>query len=432
MMKFSSRQTGSAQVNSNVSPSTTSSPPLLGLAALLRMNFSGADLTPLGQELLARAEADAADACALMDAATILQFKGNHDLALAMQRQALQLRQHFCLPAQLPPAQLRVLALMAPGDLMANVPLECLVEGSAVDLHLYYIVPGEPPTDPIPEHDVLFVALSETEENGPLLDHLHLALADWPQPVLNRPDRIRRVARDAASRILNGIPGIAMPPTQRAARGVLAQIAAGSSPLDALLPGCEFPLIVRPLDSHAGHDLQKIDDVTALQDYLDTVAQQDFFVSPFIDYRSADGLFRKYRVALIDGRPFACHMGISSHWMIHYLNAGMADSAEKRAEEAAFMASFDGDFARRHETALRAIHERIGLEYVCIDCAETADGRLLIFEVDHAMVVHALDPVDIYPYKLPQMHKVFRAFCDMLGHYADNGRGGRPLPTATP
>ncbi|MDD5248978.1 MAG: hypothetical protein PHY45_08335 [Rhodocyclaceae bacterium] len=396
------------------------------------MNFSGADLTPLGQELLARAAADASDACALMDAATILQFKGNHDLALAMQRQALQLRQHYCLPAQAMPAKLRVLALMAPGDLMANVPLECLVEGSEVDLHLYYVLPGASHADPVPEHDVLFVALSETEDNGPLLDHLAVALADWPRPLLNRPDRIRRVARDEASRTLSGMPGIVMPPTVRMARDALARIAARTSPLDAPLPGGEFPLIVRPLDSHAGHDLQKIDDVAALQDYLAAVAADAFFVSQFVDYRSRDGLFRKYRVALIDGRPFACHMGISSHWMIHYLNAGMADSAEKRAEEAQFMAAFDADFARRHEAALRAVHDGMGLEYVCIDCAETADGRLLIFEVDHAMVVHALDPVDLYPYKQPQMRKVFRAFCDMLGRYADLGRAGHPLPAAAP
>ena len=139
------------------------SKPLMGLATLLRASFSGTDLTPLGQSLLARIEADPADACALMDAATILQFKGNPDVALAMQSLALQLRRHYRLPAQVLPAKLSVLALMAPGDLMANVPLECLVEDSEVDLHLYYVLPGETFTDPIPAHDVLFVASSETE-----------------------------------------------------------------------------------------------------------------------------------------------------------------------------------------------------------------------------------------------------------------------------
>jgi hypothetical protein len=117
-------------------------------------------------------------------------------------------------------------------------------------------------------------------------------------------------------------------------------------------------------------------------------------------------------------------MAISSHWMIHYLNADMADSAAKRAEEAHFMASFDEGFAQRHAAALRTIADTLGLEYVCIDCAETTDGRLLIFEVDHAMIVHALDPVDVFPYKQPQMRKVFAAFRAMLGRAAAQGNSG--------
>ncbi|HMK67167.1 MAG TPA: hypothetical protein VK433_01370, partial [Stellaceae bacterium] len=131
-----------------------------------------------------------------------------------------------------------------------------------------------------------------------------------------------------------------------------------------------------------------------------------------------DGLFRKYRIVLIEGRPYASHGAISSHWMIHYLNAGMRESAEKRAEEARWMAEFDHDFALRHGDALRALAERVGLDYFAIDCGETPDGRLLIFEVDVAMIVHAMDPPDLFPYKQPAMQKLFAAFRAMLGRRA--------------
>ena len=57
---------------------------------------------------------------------------------------------------------------------------------------------------------------------------------------------------------------------------------------------------------------------------------------------------------------------------------------------------------------------RSELEYVGIDCGETPDGELLVFEVDSGMTVHAMDPVDLFPYKQPQMRKVFRAFRQML------------------
>jgi len=107
--------------------------------------------------------------------------------------------------------------------------------------------------------------------------------------------------------------------------------------------------------------------------------------------------------------------------MIYYLNANMHESEAKRAEEAQFMEHFDDDFSRRHAAALTALAERVGLDYFGIDCAETPDGRLLVFEADVAMIVHAMDRSDLFPYKTTQMRKVFAAFRAMLGQ-----RGAAP------
>ncbi len=112
--------------------------------------------------------------------------------------------------------------------------------------------------------------------------------------------------------------------------------------------------------------------------------------------------------------PLLCHRAISSHWMVHYLNAGMDADAGKRAEEARAMAEFDRDFAVRHRDAFAGLQARIGLDYYQIDCAETADGRLLVFEADVAAIVHLMDPPDRYPYKPAQMRRVFAAFERML------------------
>jgi hypothetical protein len=92
----------------------------------------------------------------------------------------------------------------------------------------------------------------------------------------------------------------------------------------------------------------------------------------------------------------------------------MTASADKRAEEARFMHDFDTGFAVRHGAALRLIAERLALDYVVIDCAEMADGKLLVFEADNRGWVHATDPVDVFPYKQASMRKVFAAFRAML------------------
>lgn len=390
-------------------------PQYLGLASLLRANLSGTDLAPLCQTLIQRATDDPNDAYSLMDAGVIFQFYGNQQAASSLQQEALRTQRLYHLPAQQTP-KIRVLALMAPGNLQANVPIECLVENSDIDLHIYYATTGENDLSVIPDHDVLFIALSDSETNRPIIENWLPVLVDWPRPIVNNPFNINRVARDTASQLLHNLPGVAMPPTLRMSREAL----------QSWVPEGEmnFPLIVRPIDSHAGHNMNKVDTPAMLADALSTMPDDAFFVSPFIDYRGNDRLFRKYRVILIDGQPFACHMAISNHWMIHYLNAGMADNPERRAEEAQFMAGFEQDFAVRHANALSAIHQAIGLDYLGIDCAETADGRLLVFEVDHAMVVHDMDPVDLYPYKPATIHKLFAAFRTMLVNATT-----RPVPT---
>jgi len=390
--------------------------PLLGLAALMRMAYSGVDLAPLGTQLITLAGPDpvTANANALMDLSTVLQLRGERELALVMQAQALQLQQIYSPPTTTGLPAIRLLAIMGPGDLMANTPLEFLLEESDVALDILYVAPDLPLPAELPEHDLLFVAIGESAPNQILLQQVAEAIPSWPRPVLNLPERIALLSRDSACTLLQSAPGIVMPSTVRIARSTLEQIAHAQFPLQSVLADGAFPLIVRPVDSHAGQGLAKLDDAAAILDYLQTMEQHEFYISSFIDYRAADGLFRKFRTVLIAGRPYVCHMAISEHWMIHYLNAGMAESADKRAEEARFMEHFDDDFARRHATALHAIYQRTGLDYLGIDCGETADGHLLIFEVDSNMIVHAIDPVDIFPYKQPQMRKVFSAFRTML------------------
>ncbi len=376
-------------------------PEFQGLAAIMTQAFRGVDLTPLGNELIARVgqHPTADNAQALLDLSIILHLKGNHDIALDVQQQALQLRQIYTLPARKTPA-IRLLALMTPGPLNANTPLEFLVQDSDIELTLLFLAPNLPFPPTLPEHDVAFVAVGEADHSQALLRALIDLARVWPRPLLNAPERILRLSRNESSALLADAPGVAMPMARRVKREDLVQ--------------AEFPVIVRPIDSHAGKGLVKAGTPHDLEQYLATQPEPEFYVTPFVDYRSADGQFRKYRVVLIDGQPYASHMALSDHWMVHYLNGGMTESLAKRDEEARFMARFDQDFAQRHRVALQAIHERLGLEYLVMDCAETQDGQLLVFEVDSSAVVHAMDPVDLFPYKQPQMQKVFTAFRALL------------------
>lgn len=78
------------------------------------------------------------------------------------------------------------------------------------------------------------------------------------------------------------------------------------------------------------------------------------------------------------------------------------------------MVTFEQAFAQRHSAAFRSISQRIGMDYFGIDCSETSEGDLLIFEAGSSMVVHAMDPVDLFPYKQPVMRKLFVGFQQFL------------------
>lgn len=385
----------------------------LGLAPFLRLSIAGDDLQPIAMALLEKAGQDENNANLWMNLSTAFFCVGQRKHGLLIQEQALAMQRNYRIAAATQPARFRLLVLSVAGDIAENTPIDCLLENSDIDLLYYFATPDAPLPAEIPEHDAVLVAIADAEANRPLLKALDAALRSWPQPVMNAPHYIPRTGRDTASRQMQNVEGVLMPLTHQVDRAVLQAIASGEIAIGTVLADGAFPIILRPVGSQAGRDLAKIDTPQAIADYLTKVGEPVFFLSRFVDYSSNDGLFRKYRVALIGGQPFPCHMGISDHWMIHYLNAGMYESAEKRAEEARFMAHFAA-FAERHQTALAAIYERTQLDYICIDCAETRDGELLIFEMDHVMVVHAMDPEHLFPYKQVHMRKIRQAFESFL------------------
>ena len=399
----------------NCMPAVVQAPVPLCFAKLFKTAFDGGDLRPLRDQLLAQSYSNPSNrAAALMSLCVIEQILGNKATGLAWQAEALASHRLYQSSWPASPNALRVLAFKAPGDISTNTPIEFLLEGSDVVLYSLYIVPGQPLPE-IPDHDIAIFTVGESDADVPVMREVESLIETWPCPVLNRPERAFQLSREGLYRLLQGIPGLAMAPTTRILRSDFEKLGRGLLPLDRFLEGTEFPLIARPLGSHAGRGLVKLDDRAEIEGYLagcpDAAA---FFISPYIDYRSADGQFRKYRLVWVDGQPHPHHMAISDQWKVWYYNVDMAGSQIKRDEEAQFMSCADGSLLRRQQAVLAEVAKRLGLEYVGIDCAETADGRLVIFEADISLVVHGMDSPDVYPYKTGPTQKVFAAFYDML------------------
>ncbi len=387
---------------------------VLGMAALVGLAYRQGDLAAVWSQLLERFGANPAEPAALMDMSVILQITGHWNKALDLQQMALKLGRCYT-RVYGSGGGLKVLAFVAEGDFMANTPVDFLMEGSDAVLTLYYTDGQARGLPDLPEHDVAFIAIGESEANVPVLENLERLLEGWGGPIMNgNPRNIAALTRDRVAEMFAGEASIAAPATVRADRASLTRLAHGQIGLGALLRNESFPIIVRPFGSHAGEGLEKINGPEEIGAYLEKRAEQHFYLASFVDYAGPDGFFRKQRIAVIDGRPFPSHLAVSNHWMVHYLNSGMQENEAWRAEEAAWMRDFDTDFAVRHAPAFDALTRKIGLDYFVIDCAEMPDGRLLLFEAQVAMIVHAMDATGIFPYKGPAMQKLFRAFQSAL------------------
>lgn len=294
------------------------------------------------------------------------------------------------------PQQVRVnrsvLVLNAPAPWPQNTPLEFMVDPRAVALHRLYLT-GASGDVALPPYDVVFNAIGEAEHAHAALARAADFIAAQDKRVVNHPKHLWKTARPHLAQALSGVFGCTVAPTRRVTRGDLAV-------------WTQFPALVRPIDTHAGRGLERIDEAAAFEPYLARHPDDRFDVTPFVDYRSADGYYRKYRVILVDGVAHPYHLAISPQWMVHYIKTPTASVAWMSAEEERFLRDPRSEFPNWDRT-LDAMTHAFGLEYVGIDCTLLRDGSVLVFEADTALLVHCREPADSYKHQY--VPRIFRA-----------------------
>lgn len=343
----------------------------------------------------------------------LAQIAGDRDAALAHQREALAIRRTFTDEATTQPARRRVLVIKTPGDWQANLPVEYVLNRETNTIHTWFADAAElaNPSSPVPDHDIIFNVVAETEEAIPVLDAIGAFARRRGVPLLNQPAHILRAARDRFPELLSGIPRCIAPVPRRVSR---SELATGRLAPTLANFSIEPPFLLRPITSQAGRDLIRVEDPAEVAPYLAGLREDSFFLSKFIDYAGADGFYRKYRIIFVDGEPFPYHLALSPNWMVHYYNAGMRENAARRQEEARFLGDLGAAFDAGLQDALRRLAEAIDLDYFGIDCTVTPNNELLVFEVETGMIVHNFDPVDIYPYKPAAYTRIAEALERML------------------
>jgi hypothetical protein len=339
-------------------------------------------------------ETDPADAAAHWACAELAHILRDETASRAHRAAALALQRVYPDPAELG-SRTPVVLLLRDAPYSANAPLELLLDRRQFAVHKYYVEGA--PERALPPHAAQIVAFGYASDGLRAIDAA-LALAP-AAPRLNDAARLERTARDRLAAVLAGIAGVqTVPYTFVPARAA---------------PAIALPALVRPIDTHAGDGFALIGDARSLAEHLDRFPAPAYGIAPYVDYRSDDGLFRKYRIIFVKGRAFPYHAAIAPRWMVHYQSSPMREHEWMRMEEAAFLHDPAGVFAHWSE-ATDAIARAIGLEYFGIDVARLPDGGMLVFEADAAMLVHDEDEHDVFAYKRPFVARIRDALAAAL------------------
>jgi glutathione synthase/RimK-type ligase-like ATP-grasp enzyme len=331
-----------------------------------------------------------------------------HDAARHF-RAALSRKQHYT--SHLPSASRRILVLKTAGTYLANALFDFAIDPYRTNVDVLFLIESVTTLPGLGDVDAVVNAIGATEAHRTTIDRAITILGAIGTLAINPPSVLHRVHRDALPATLRAVPGCSTPPVRRVPRDRVAAV------LEQADPELPFPLLIRPVDAHRGDGLVRLDAASDLPAYLTAWEDDAFTLTPFVDYRSDDGYYRKYRVIVVGGEPLPYHLAISPEWLAHYWRVSdlMREHAWMRAEEERFLEDPASVFPTWRET-FGAIAAATGLDYFGVDCALDAAGRVLVFECDPSAFVHCHDDVDEpFAYKYRYVPRIFAALDDLIG-----------------
>jgi hypothetical protein len=226
-----------------------------------------------------------------------------------------------------------------------------------------------------PAASLIFNAICNPDACAEALATAQELIRQLKLPVINRPEGVALTARDRLYPLLHGIPNLVIPPTlrihPRRQREVAQLIEAGT---------LSYPFIFRPTGTHDGRGMLLLHgpaDLEGLEAYA--LDGQPYYVTQFVDYRSPDGLYRKYRFYVVGNGAFPRHLLIADDWNIHASSRKrlMDGNAALREEERAFLGMPRPELG----AIFSAIRNKVQLDFFAVDAGFDQQGRMIIFEV---------------------------------------------------
>jgi hypothetical protein len=258
-------------------------------------------------------------------------------------------------------------------------------------------------------YDCVLNLVTDADLHPKTLESLRKLLRNYRGRVINRPETVLRSTRDQVARRLAGTDGLRVPKVVR-----LRNPKPGAASKAAERAGLCYPVIVR----HAGTHTGRIVGLAEGSQALDAAASGagEFIVIEFVDFRSPDGLYRKYRLWSFGGRTIFRHMVTTDNWNVHVSERVrfMLDRDELVEEEMRLLSKPEGAFPGPVHAAFNEARKRLGLDFFGMDFALDGTGGMVLFEANATMSFFPLEPHPRFAYLNCISEPARAAFREML------------------
>lgn len=263
----------------------------------------------------------------------------------------------------------------------------------------------------LPDHDVIFQAIGDTELCVRGAEIARQIAARSNAPIINNPDFIVHTSREENSERFRKLENVVTPLTKTFDRELLKGEGA-----DAFLheQGFTYPVLMRSPGYFNGHYFEKIESKDDIARVVESLPGNQLIVIQYIDTMRADGTIRKYRVMGIDKKLYPVHLAISYNWKIHYFSSNMRDKQEFRDEEYAFLYDMEQTLGPKVLKALSDIVATLGLDYCGIDFTINDDGQVVVFEANATMALLLPDASSEWNYRRTPIQTALNAAKNLI------------------
>jgi glutathione synthase/RimK-type ligase-like ATP-grasp enzyme len=264
---------------------------------------------------------------------------------------------------------------------------------------------------PLPPHALVFNAIGDVESCGPALAAAARLVGRTRAPVINAPRAVAATSRAANAARLGALAGVRTPAVYELPR---AELTAGRGVQALAQRGLGFPVLLRSIGTHTGQHFIRVDRALDVERFAATLPGDSLLAIDFLDTRSADGCWRKYRAMFVGGAMLPLHLAIARQWKVHYFSADMADDAQHRAEEERYLNDPAAVLGPRAMAALGAIRDTLALDYAGVDFTLDAGGEVVVFEANATMVLLTPSADERWAYRRAPIERVFASARAML------------------